>query len=159
MAISYQASDSEEMLRHDSPPEEGFFTDSFIYYLDVNADWTGDYDDLVVKDENAIFQRIINLIAIVPGEELFEPTLGSGVQFDLFEPAHDGGPTDRTAMSIETHTLHAASIWMRREIRIDHSRQFVSVLPEGDGYFINMPFWMNTDRDVKRLRHRLVPHS
>lgn len=159
MAIPYQTTDNDEMIRHDSAPEEAFFVDSFVYYLDINADWNGDYDDLVVRDHEAVFQRIINLVATIPGEELFEPTLGSDVQRDLFEPAHDGGPTDRTAMSIETHVLHAVSIWMRREIRIDHSKKFVTVLPEGDGYYINMPFWMNTDREVKHLRHRLVPHS
>ena len=159
MAISYSFSDNPEQVRETSNPELPQIATTFIHFQDVNADWNGDYSNAIVTEKDAIGQRIMNVLLVIPGEEWGEPLWGSGVQLELFETAGDGTPTDRTAMSLETQTLQAVALFMAREVVVDQSKQFVSLLPSGDGYFINLPFYIKSMQAIGRVQRRLTPYS
>lgn len=160
MAIAYTITENTEQFRLGQEPEldDGLET-VYTQFCDINADYNGNHDNLLITDEQAISQRLFNILSVIPGEEPFEPLWGSGFQRELFELAHDAGPTDRTAMSLETHTLRAVALWMSREITINSGSQFIYLLPGGDGYFINMPFYINKTGAVKQFQRRIKPYA
>ena len=106
-----------------------------IYRKDLNGNWTQDEKRLLVMENDAIKQKIQNVLYVLVGEEPFEPTFGSLVPYRLFE-----GVTDRIAFLLEGDTIGAVGTFMRDEVEVNHAQCAIEALSDDEGYQITLVY-------------------
>jgi phage baseplate assembly protein W len=72
-------------------------------------------NDLIVTGTDAINQQILNLLSTSPKDILFQPELGSMLEYYLFEP-------------IDTNTAYNIKIWVLEAL--ERWLPFITMLPE-----------------------------
>jgi phage baseplate assembly protein W len=122
-----------------------------IRYKDVNSEYSQDTNGIIVYDETAIRQKIMNLLGVVPGEEHFEPEWGSQLPYRLFEPVNQ-----ITAHWIEFDTIGAVNTFMSSEVSLLHNECVVEMLDDEEGYEIILAYQAIRTEIVDRLRFRLM---
>lgn len=126
-----------------------------VFYKDLNADYVPSQDNLIVFDNLAVRNKIMNLLGVLVGEEHFEPTWGSDLQLRLFELG--GGPaSDPTAFLIRGDTVDAVAKFMKSEVTLLHSQCSVTPLPARNGYDIILTYYANRTKAVDTLKFRLL---
>ena len=122
--------------------------------IDVNAEFNGAEQPILVTDIRAIRQKLMNIFSVVPGEEHFEPTWGSLIPYRLFETVTQG-----TALNIEFDTISAAHRFMNTDIQVLHGQSSVKELDTGDGYLIELVAKPRNSRSLSSFRFRLMSSS
>jgi phage baseplate assembly protein W len=121
------------------------------FALDLNAEFNGEDEPLVVSNQVALRQKIGNILGVLIGEEHFEPTFGSLIQFRLFDPVGD-----MTAFNIRFDTIDAIATFMSPDVQVNHSLCSVQPLPDGDGYAVDLVYSARGSRVVDPFKFRLM---
>ena len=108
------------------------------YYLDINAEFSNNSKDILVKDKEAVDLQISNIIDTLQGSEWFEPDYGSLIPRLVFSNITDG-----TAYKIKTFLLTALSNWMADRITIDHRNTGVIPNLSYPGYDLYVSYKIN----------------
>lgn len=145
-----EVSENPQMLRYKTP-ELTSVVYTPIYYKDVNANYTLNDKGINVIDSDAIRQKLMNILSVIPGEEHFEPLWGSRIPYRLFEPING-----RTAFLMEFDTVTAAHSFMSADIEVLHNQCSVTPMDDEDGYVIDLVYTEKRNRIVDRFRFRLI---
>lgn len=115
------------------------------HYRDINSNYTTGANDLIVYEEEAVNQQITNLLSTLLGSDHFEPTHGSLLEFRLWETI-----SPKNAFLLRGDTIDAVGTWLSDRVEVIVSATRVSPVfgVEGEGYTIDMPYFIKRIRQV-----------
>ena len=123
--------------------------------IDVNPYYQSNQDRLLLRDTDAIKQKIRNILSTPIGSEYFEPEYGSMIPYRIHDPINDG-----TAWILRTDTVIALQRWMGNLITVDMAKVKVALLydtPDGEGYYIFIPYRINETNEYDELAVEVYP--
>ena len=99
-----------------------------LFYSDINSTYGEGSNEVLLEDELAILNSLLNIMNTTRGERVFQPNIGTDLTYLLFEPI-----SDRTAFLIELELAHAAAF----EPRCQLARDKTWVVPDYDNQCYN----------------------
>lgn len=106
-----------------------------ILYLDINANYTQDHQQLILDNVNAVNGELLNLILTAIGERHFEPEFGSTLPGLIFDQ-----PTQFTTWIMEDALFKAVQRWLP-SVRINFDQSIIAPLDmDIGGYYFKLVY-------------------
>lgn len=103
-------------------------------YRDINSDYGVNTMPLVLEDEAALQNKILNFMRCVRGTRLHHPTYGSNLERYLHEPCDD-----LTAEMIYLDMISGLQNWFP-EIKVNPGASSVIPLPDLTGFYVTVTY-------------------
>lgn len=120
-----------------------------IIYQDVNGEYFLNDKQIVVDNNDAISQQILNVLTTVPGDRPFEPLFGSRLPFLLFDLM-----VQNTAIEIKNESIGALNRFMPH-ITIDNNLSEVIAFPNEGAWVVKIYYSINGS-DFKNTTFRFA---